>query len=1019
MQGHRDREIAIFWDYENVPLPPWCSPAEASKRVHKSVSKYGRIVERRLYFDYSKWSNVTAGGPRDCSSLDLSGFDLVNTPTRNTKETLDKKLIADVLTFAWDCSVRNADQKPCVVLLTSDGDYAYTLAKLRDRGVMNVVMFGRDCSVAQILVDNADVALSFENDVLAPKNEAPGGVARRLAEGSSQYSYGPATTKRATDQVVAPENEEGGKFEIDSHNTPALSTSRNSVLSGGASGADSTHVFLKNLPFSTEIRNLAQFLESNANSIGCVKRANIHRPQNQDSDWCFAHVAFVDNDAGSMVISLANAGRLAFGGRSIRASIDLNIPSSGYLSTLDSSLCYTKTTTTGRVRRPVPSKSVGGATTGCFLRSKSNQRTQVDDIASKDVTSFCIHVYNEQKYRCVLDASPLNAFKKCWVPNSQLGTSIQQALVKRQALKCTVTDLKTRRTQAIRDKAIFDGCIAVGRRRLDESKGMVGVAWHKARGMREDLSTECFLRLTAKGVLLVESSFQARNLDKLLAPELVNLDNGGNGDSTESQPPNEVCPNNSEGSSFVFLKNLPQPTNAKDIAGFLEQKFGARVQRAVVVQNEGDDVIAPSSNAHIVFCDARGGAEVIVCAATNGLVLDDNVVKAMVDKQDELESHVLSEDGTGLCYTKEIEPSASGISEGCVSEIGVLKDFPVEVSEFCVALWKEQKTQSNADLVSVEQCWASHNSMSNILLDLSMCIGHSKDVCKQMSRAVREIALSNSFVNISRRRLSGSNDHVVVPTFAATEDGLSTELFLRLTRKGRGRAKQIKSPEPSSIRAPTLSEQILSSPDNEAIAKCEAEPEAQAGEISLDGSMTTDDASRSLSELTRETIDTTRAESAVKLSLDRTSERFREDLTDTDNSGYVVENDLESLGCDSNESEPIAIAEGGRSFDERKAELQEELEAAVVKKDFRKALAVNQLLEGMQSEELNIARVSLSDFEAKLVAVNEELISTILTKDFAKAIVIQENVEEIEDRIKAAKRTVRAMEQNIEGVTVD
>jgi len=87
----------------------------------------------------------------------------VNTPTRNSKETLDKKIIADVLTFAWDCNVRRIS--PVVVLLTSDGDYSYILAKLRDRGVMNVVMY-KEQNVSQILVDNADVALNFEKDVL-------------------------------------------------------------------------------------------------------------------------------------------------------------------------------------------------------------------------------------------------------------------------------------------------------------------------------------------------------------------------------------------------------------------------------------------------------------------------------------------------------------------------------------------------------------------------------------------------------------------------------------------------------------------------------------------------------------------------------------------------------------------------------------------------------------------------------------------------------------------------------------
>ena len=42
---------------------------------------------------------------------------------RNAKETLDKKMIADILTFSWDSAVRNDHTavKPCVVLLTSDG----------------------------------------------------------------------------------------------------------------------------------------------------------------------------------------------------------------------------------------------------------------------------------------------------------------------------------------------------------------------------------------------------------------------------------------------------------------------------------------------------------------------------------------------------------------------------------------------------------------------------------------------------------------------------------------------------------------------------------------------------------------------------------------------------------------------------------------------------------------------------------------------------------------------------------
>jgi hypothetical protein len=150
-----------------VHLPSWANPAEASKAIVSAVSKYGRIVDRRLYFDMAEQTTNRGGGGYHWSALDSSGFDLVNTPRRNQKETLNKKMIADVLTFAWDSAVRNDHCKPCIVLLTSDGDYAYTLSKLRDRGVMSVVMYGADSSVASVLKAPADVPLSFEGDVLS------------------------------------------------------------------------------------------------------------------------------------------------------------------------------------------------------------------------------------------------------------------------------------------------------------------------------------------------------------------------------------------------------------------------------------------------------------------------------------------------------------------------------------------------------------------------------------------------------------------------------------------------------------------------------------------------------------------------------------------------------------------------------------------------------------------------------------------------------------------------------------
>ena len=160
------RELAIFWDYENVVIPPrFTNAVEVSNAIVSAVSHYGRIVDRRMYMDFTRRRSKDAALWSDLGS---SGFDLVDTPARQqgTKETLDKKLIVDVLTFAWDSAVRNDNVKPVVVLLTSDGDYAYTLQKLRDRGVMAVVIYASDAAVTSILKAAADTALHFETEVL-------------------------------------------------------------------------------------------------------------------------------------------------------------------------------------------------------------------------------------------------------------------------------------------------------------------------------------------------------------------------------------------------------------------------------------------------------------------------------------------------------------------------------------------------------------------------------------------------------------------------------------------------------------------------------------------------------------------------------------------------------------------------------------------------------------------------------------------------------------------------------------
>eukprot|EP00934_Nitzschia_sp_Nitz4_P008251 Nitzschia sp. Nitz4//scaffold52_size167869//108702//109256//NITZ4_002287-RA/size167869-processed-gene-0.103-mRNA-1//1//CDS//3329554068//8241//frame0 len=128
-------DVAIFWDFENVHIPRWCSASRATEGIRNSVAKIGKIVEKRLYFDFTR--SVSSLHRME---LDLAGFTLVDCPSRNCKETLEKNLIVDVLCFVLELASRGG-KACCVVIVTSDGDYSYVLARLRDFGVYTVVMY--------------------------------------------------------------------------------------------------------------------------------------------------------------------------------------------------------------------------------------------------------------------------------------------------------------------------------------------------------------------------------------------------------------------------------------------------------------------------------------------------------------------------------------------------------------------------------------------------------------------------------------------------------------------------------------------------------------------------------------------------------------------------------------------------------------------------------------------------------------------------------------------------------------
>mmetsp|Transcript_41168 Transcript_41168/g.87694 ORF Transcript_41168/g.87694 Transcript_41168/m.87694 type:complete len:429 (+) Transcript_41168:50-1336(+) len=163
--------VGIFWDGENVRVPRGYDVGRACNEIRNAVSMYGAIVEKSLYFDSRK----------DCESktdrvhLDLSGFKLVDCPTRGQKETLDKKIIVDLLLFACQYHQLNV---PCtIVLLSGDGDYSYMLSRVHDMGVKTLLIFPEDRTLPRQLFNAAELKLSWKGDVL----KGPGTTAAPVA----------------------------------------------------------------------------------------------------------------------------------------------------------------------------------------------------------------------------------------------------------------------------------------------------------------------------------------------------------------------------------------------------------------------------------------------------------------------------------------------------------------------------------------------------------------------------------------------------------------------------------------------------------------------------------------------------------------------------------------------------------------------------------------------------------------------------------------------------------------------
>lgn len=153
-------EVAIFWDLDHVPIPDGCAAVTAFNCLRDKVLPFGRIVERKLYSDFSQ-KEGKSDGRSDLRSL---GFATLDCPSRkNHVVSLPMMLVVDAMSFAWERVARGA--QACVVFVIRDEAFSYALARLRDTGVTTVLVVPSGTPV-KVLIDTANVTMVLETEIL-------------------------------------------------------------------------------------------------------------------------------------------------------------------------------------------------------------------------------------------------------------------------------------------------------------------------------------------------------------------------------------------------------------------------------------------------------------------------------------------------------------------------------------------------------------------------------------------------------------------------------------------------------------------------------------------------------------------------------------------------------------------------------------------------------------------------------------------------------------------------------------
>ncbi|KAF8894338.1 NYN domain-containing protein, partial [Gymnopilus junonius] len=118
-------DVAVFWDYENCPIPSNTSGYSIVDNIRSIARPYGSVKSFKAYLEISDQAQRSMALR---SELQSSGVSLVDCPHNGRKDVADKMIIVDMFAHAIDTPAPST-----VVLITGDRDFAYAVSTLRLR----------------------------------------------------------------------------------------------------------------------------------------------------------------------------------------------------------------------------------------------------------------------------------------------------------------------------------------------------------------------------------------------------------------------------------------------------------------------------------------------------------------------------------------------------------------------------------------------------------------------------------------------------------------------------------------------------------------------------------------------------------------------------------------------------------------------------------------------------------------------------------------------------------------------